>query len=372
MKKRIRVLHIINELEMGGAPRLVTDIVTRMSKMEDLEIGLLTFGIKKDDHLHNLIISNPAISYHELKSRRPFSPVFLRELNAVGKNYDIIHAHLFPSGYIAALSNFRNKKPVIFTEHSTHNRRRDISLLRPLERMIYSRYSTIAAISPQVAEKLDSWLKSNKLTPKILTINNGVNLSRFASSPEVSSKDLFGREGRAIIMISRFTGAKDHETLIKSVPLLDDKEMFLALVGDGPTLGACKELAHHYGVSDRCLFLGSRNDIPALIHASWIGVQSSHWEGFGLTAIEIMACGKPIIASNVPGLGNIVEGAGLLFPKGNAEALARNINLLAKNPEEYKTLVKMGKARAHEYDIANTVEKYVKLYKENLEGQAKS
>lgn len=372
MKKRIRVLHIINELEMGGAPRLVTDIVVRMSKMEDLEIGLLTFGLKKDDHLHNLIISNPAISYHELRSRRPFSPVFLRELNAVSKNYDIIHAHLFPSGYIAALSNFRNKKPIIFTEHSTHNRRRDISLLRPLERMIYSRYSTIAAISPQVAEKLDSWLKSNKLTPKILTINNGVNLSRFASSPEVSSKDLFGREGRAIIMISRFTGAKDHETLIKSVPLLDDKEMFLALVGDGPTLGACKELAHHYGVSDRCLFLGSRNDIPALIHASWIGVQSSHWEGFGLTAIEIMACGKPIIASNVPGLGNIVEGAGLLFPKGNAEALARNINLLAKSPEEYKTLVKMGKARAHEYDIANTVEKYVKLYKENLEGKAKS
>lgn len=366
MKKRIRVLHIINELEMGGAPRLVTDIVTRMSKMEDLEIGLLTFGNKKDNHLHNLIKSNHAISYHELKARWPFSPVFLKKLNGVCKDYDVVHAHLFPSGYIAALSNFNNKKPVIFTEHSTHNRRRDIRLLRPLERVIYSRYSTIAAISAQVAEKLDSWLKSNKLTPKIRTINNGVNLSRFSSYREVSPKEIFGRKGRAIIMISRFTGAKDHETLIKSVPMLDDKEMFLVLVGDGPTLEASKELAHHYGVSDRCLFLGTRTDIPALIHASWVGVQSSHWEGFGLTAIEIMACGKPIIASDVPGLGDIVEGAGLLFPKGNAEALARNINLLANSADEYNALVKMGKERAHEYDIATTVENYVKLYKESL------
>ena len=362
MTRRIKILHMINELEMGGAPRLVTDLATRLSNREDMEIGVLTFREAKNDHLHQIIKSNPRITLYELPTRNPFSPRFINRIKKICTDYDIIHAHLFPTGYIAALANIRTGKPLVYTEHSTHNRRRNIKMLRPIEKNIYSRFSTITAISAQVGESLGNWLTSDKLKNKIRTIENGVVLDRFTTSATVDPEKLFGRKGRPIIMISRFTGSKDHATLIQALPMLKNKDLYAVFVGEGPTQEACREIASHAGVKDKCLFLGTRHDIPELIHASFIGVQSSHWEGFGLTAIEIMATGKPLIASDVPGLANVVEGAGLLFPHSDSEALARNIDNLASNPEEYAAVAKMCRQRASEFNISHTVDKFSELY----------
>lgn len=278
--------------------------------------------------------------------------------------YDIVHAHLFPGGYLAAIARTGKKCPVIYTEHSTHNRRREKKLFRPVERFVYSRYSATAAISSATRDSLSNWLKKDKYSKKIHTIPNGTDLSRFhnTDSTPQNGKALFGKDGKAIIMISRFTESKDHASLIKALPLIEDRDAFVVFVGDGKTMKDCQNLAEETGVSDRCVFLGNRGDIPELVGASHIGVQSSNWEGFGLTAIEMMAGGLPVIASDVPGLKNVVDGAGILFKKGDFKALAREINKLLADKETYMEVKQKCIARSRQYDIKNTADSYLDLY----------
>lgn len=117
-------------------------------------------------------------------------------------------------------------------------------------------------------------------------------------------------------MVARFAPSKDQATIIRALLLLD-KDVRVRFVGDGETRPECERLAKELGVEDRVDFMGMQSKIPQLIAESYIGIQSSNWEGFGLTAVEMMACGKPVIATNVDGLKQVVEGTGLLFPVGD-------------------------------------------------------
>ena len=146
--------------------------------------------------------------------------------------------------------------------------------------------------------------------------------------------------------------------------------MILRLVGDVENLEHCKQVAKECGVEGRVQFLGARSDVADLIAESYIGIQSSNWEGFGLTAVEIMACGKPIIATDVDGLKQVVEGAGLLFSVGDYIALSNIVNELLNNKANYDKMVMVSKERAAKYDISQTVGKYIDTYKSLFYGKS--
>jgi glycosyltransferase involved in cell wall biosynthesis len=115
-------------------------------------------------------------------------------------------------------------------------------------------------------------------------------------------------------------------------------------------------------LQQRVFFLGLRIDVPQLLKTADISILSSHWEGFGLVAVEGMASKKPFIASNVPGLAGIVSGAGILFEQGNSRALTMEIKKLIDNPTHYQSVVKACQERADKYDIKIMVDKHIQLY----------
>ena len=137
----------------------------------------------------------------------------------------------------------------------------------------------------------------------------------------------------------------------------------LMLVGNGETLNQNKALASELGLEDQVFFLGKRSDISDLIAQADIGIQSSVWEGFGLTAVELMAGGVPVIASNVDGLKQVVEGAGIIFPLGDEIALAKIINQLIEDKSYYLAVKKGCEERAKHYDIQTMAENYIEVYK---------
>jgi glycosyltransferase involved in cell wall biosynthesis len=102
--------------------------------------------------------------------------------------------------------------------------------------------------------------------------------------------------------------------------------------------------------------------VPELLKTSDIIVLSSHWEGFGLAAVEGMAAGKPTVASDVDGLREVVQGAGVLFPHGDAQALAQIIQQLQVDPTYYHDVAIRCYQRAQQFDIMRMVEKYEKVY----------
>ena len=164
-------------------------------------------------------------------------------------------------------------------------------------------------------------------------------------------------------MVSRFVASKDQMTVLRAMRLLPN-DIQLILVGDGENLEACKTFAERQGLSDRIQFAGNQSDVKAWIAKADVGIQSSKWEGFGLTAVELMAAGKPVVATDVEGLRQVVEGAGLLFPVGDEERLATMGTRLLDDESYYKQIAGKCSERAKLYDIHVTVDQYLEIYNE--------
>lgn len=347
----MKILHIINSLEIGGAQRLLADILPIQRRDNDVELVVL----KNVDSPFRQIIADAGVKIHNVACKNYYNPINAWKLIKYIKTADVVHAHLFPViWWVAIASLFCKKCKLIYTEHSTHNKRRDKSYLRPVERFIYSRYKKIISISKQTQDNLMSWLKADLSDFRFAVIENGVAIDKFIQPQQTVDKN-------RLIMVSRFAEMKDQETVIRAMVDVK-KEAHLYLVGDGPNRQHCEDVAHEIAVNERVHFLGARSDIPELVSQSYIGIQSSLWEGFGLTAVELMAARKPVIATNVNGLRQVVEGAGFLFDVKDHKALAIYINDLLDSKDVYDKVAARCFERAQLYDIDTMVEKYQAVY----------
>ena len=342
---------MISSLEIGGAQRLLSDLLP-IQKQQGIDVSLLV--LKSEDNAFSKKVADagvPIISLDVKSFRNPFLAFKVRK---VIRQYDVVHAHLVHALYICSLAARGLKTKLVYTEHSTSNNRRGKTYVRPIEKFIYGRYDKLISISQQTQNALQDWLQSND--GRFVVINNGVDTKAFANiHKEVIPKSL--------IMVSRFASSKDQETVIRAMKDLDDG-VILRLVGDGENLEHCKQVARECGVENRVQFLGARADVAELVAESYIGIQSSNWEGFGLTAVEIMSAGKPIIATDVDGLKQVVEGTGELFPVGDLDSLTKIIKCLLRDEARYEMMKKLSVKRAAKYDISQTANQYIVTYKE--------
>lgn len=345
----MRVLHVISSLEIGGAQRLLSDLLP-MQRLEGIDVSLLVLREADTDFRKKIAVAGiPIISMNVQNYRNPFHVVKLRRIM---KDYDIVHAHLVHALYLCSLAARGLKLCLVYTEHSTYNNRRGVFFLRPIEKWIYGRYQKLISVSLQTQEELQDWLQSDD--NRFIVANNGIDTKYFAS---IHKKTI----PNSLIMVSRFARSKDQETVIRALQLLD-KDITLRLVGDGETLEHCKQVAKECKVEDRVHSLGARTDIAELMAESYIGIQSSKWEGFGLTAVEMMAVGLPVIATDVEGLKQVVEGVGVLFPVGDEVALSEIIKDIIGDKTKYARMSRTSKERATVFDISNLVMKYKELY----------
>lgn len=350
----MKILHVISSLELGGAQRLLSDMLPIMAKQHD--VSLLV-----NVQIHNELqekIERAGVHVISLDKSDVYSFKNVFRIAKKMRGMDVVHVHLFPSLYWAAMASLFVPAKLVYTEHSTSNKRRGKWYFRPVERFIYNRYSKIVAISSPVCKTLADWIGKDSDDSKFDVVENGVDLSHFMAS---------ARDGifnpKKVIMVSRFAKSKDHSTVIKAMQYIP-ADIQLILVGDGETMPECKELAERIRVDDRVHFVGAQSNVSSWLSEAYIGVQSSHWEGFGLTAVEMMASGLPVIASNVEGLKQVVDGAGELFACGDERELAQIITSLLEDEDMYKDLQQKCLSRAKRYSIHATVEAYLNIYKE--------
>ena len=348
----MKVLHVISTMLTGGAQRLIVDIMPIISEKNDVTVLVNNLN---HTSFEKTLIQN-GIRLETLRYKNLYSPFNIWKIRKYIRKYDIVHVHLFPSLYWVALANFGGKVPLIYTEHSTFNSRREKIWLRPLERFIYSRYSKIISISELTQRNLQQWLGVKMTDERFVVINNGVKISNF--------KVKQGKKpySRTLIMVSRFAAAKDQMTIIKAMHFLKN-DVHLILVGDGPMLEQCKRLSKELSVSDRVHFVGLQSDVASWLAKADIGIQSSKWEGFGLTAVEMMASGLPVIATDVDGLKQVVEGAGEIFPVGDVQNLVRIVNHLFADEAYYIETKERCLERAKCFDVEITAGKYLDIYR---------
>lgn len=358
----MKVLHVINNLNIGGAEKL---LVETLPLYESFGVQVDVFLLTKVDSPFVSAIEenfNGNIYYSGLKSvYNPCQILKIKDFIQKG-DYDVVHAHLFPTLYWVSLTKtfFGIKTPIIFTEHSTHNKRLDKFVFRAIDRCIYRKYQKILAITPQVKQVL---MQKLNITPeKVEVVYNGVEVDKYKQASPYAEGTFFEKGATILMQVSRFQAAKDQKTVIRALTLLPQRYKLL-LVGDGETKIECENLVQELSLQERVQFLGSRVDIPELLKTADIVIQSSHWEGFGLVAVEAMAAAKPIIASDVVGLKDIVSGYGLLFQKGNENQLAKEIEAL-ENEKYYKEIADKCAERAEDFHITKMIKNNIAVYQQ--------
>ena len=161
-------------------------------------------------------------------------------------------------------------------------------------------------------------------------------------------------------MVGSFTKQKNQKFLIKVIEKLP-MNFILKFAGEGESLNTIQRYTEDIGVKDRVEFCGLIKDIPSFYNKLDIYIHSAHWEGFGLTVVEAIASGLPVLASNVSGLKELIEPT-YLFQNNDKDSLINLIkNIFIK--DDFIDIEKSYEASKKMFDIYIMTEKYEGIYK---------
>ncbi len=360
----MRVLQVINRLNRGGgAEKFVLDLGIAL-KQRHVSVEVLSLGMPQNTDLIDEAAANGII--HNCLSHSTISwknIVKLRLFIAAGR-YDVVHVHLFPALYMVVLAcAFIKKRPkLVYTEHSTSNKRRNKRFFKFIEHYIYRKYSRVVAISDEVANKL----KEHARIDNISIIHNGVDIHKIERvSVDKPLKNELGLSStsKIITMVGRFVPGKDFSTLIQSLSYLPEN-VHIVCVGDGPLRYSIQTQTLRKSYADRVHFLGLRSDVIRIIKSSDIIVLSTEHEGFSISMLEAMACGKPFVASAVPGIKDVVADNAILFEYQDPNGLAKQISLLLDDPKLYSEMSTKSLAFAKCHDMNEIAKLYMSIYEQ--------
>lgn len=305
----------------------------------------------------------------------PFMPQFrdgiLRFVQRETVKYDLIHGNFWMSGWVATELRTRMAIPVVQIFHALgktkrlHQGRADSS---PLERIkteegvIQSVDRIIAQCPAESKELVEDYGADSQ---KVEVIPSAVNTDIFQPVSQLEARRTTGldSEDLLVVYVGRMLPRKDVRNVVRGIALLVQRGLpvKLLLVGGEtpepdpkvtPEIGKLQRLADDLGIADRLLFVGKRQ--PAVLRnyysAGDVAVTTPRYEPFGLTPLEGMACGKPVVASAVGGITYTIEDGvtGYLVPPGDAEALTFRLGELLKQPKLRQQMGKAGRKRVEQ------------------------
>lgn len=305
-------------------------------------------------------------------------------------HYDLIHSHYWMSGLVAEkLQIAWGGVPVIQMFHTLGHMKNRVAL-KDAERAPQARIDgedrvigfvdAIVAATPAEHAQLH-WLYGADMS-KVATIPPGVDLERFSPIPKEEAKQKVGIPAahRNILFAGRIEPLKGIDTLLKAIALIQQRQpevvedVCVAIIGGDPWNGdpddemaRLHELREQLHVADTVTFLGAKDQdvLPDYYAAAEMVVMPSHYESFGMVALEAMAMGTPVIASEVGGLAFLVRDGrnGFLVPSRDPEALAERIFTLLLDESCRAELGRQAREHALAYDWPLIADKILGLYR---------
>lgn len=360
----MNVLFVIVTLEGGGAQKLLNDLAPRLNHTDRCEI--LVLSKKNDRFSENLKKNGIKVSFIPDNIKRGIKIIKYIDKYIEQGNFDIIHSHLFPTLYYCSILKRMKYRdlPFIFTEHNTDNRRRHLKWMRPLEKWMYNPYDFIISISQETQLSLMEWLGATReKREKFCVINNGIPVENYISAVSYNRNDIgidIVNNDVLLCMIGSFTEQKNHRFMIAVMEGLPVNYKLL-LLGEGILSGQIHALVKEKRLENRVFFMGFRNDVASIVKASDIVVIPSKWEGFGLVAVEAMACGKQVVCTDVPGLSAVIGEAGIKVKPKDIGAFIEALEEAASKTGENNTIDNCIE-QAKKFDVEVMKNSYLKLY----------
>lgn len=288
-----------------------------------------------------------------------FNPLALWRLTRLlaRERVTILQTHGARANFYGRIAGRLAGVPVIIS--TIHNSLKDYEV-SPLKRWVYALLSRLTLslvhriICVSDANRRDLIEECPAAEAKTQTVYNGVDPSAFPSRPDRQKvrQELGITQGPVLVTIGRLTEQKGHRYLLRAFPglLSTWPQLCCVFVGEGELHDALHHLAIDLGVERACRFVGVREDIADILAAADLFVLPSLSEGFPFVLLEALAMGRPVVASRVNGVPELIEDhkTGLLVPPRDPQALARAVREMLSDPAAASKLGAAGRALVQE------------------------
>jgi glycosyltransferase involved in cell wall biosynthesis len=360
----MRIVYVLTSLGMGGAERLVLALASRMAER---------------GHKVQLLILRPPVPeqwptalpvVHLGMRRTPFSVLsgliqarrFLRE-----HRQDLIHSHSFHPNFVARLLKlFLPSTAVLSTVHNVY----EGGWLRMLAYRLTDGLSRQTTAVSQAAA--DRFVRLKAVPQRKCTVlTNGIDTAEFA--PDAGRRatlkaEMDAGENFVWLTAGRIAPPKDYPNLLRAFALVtaarSDTRLWVAGEGNVDEVSGLARLARELGLTGRVRWLGLRRDLPALLDAADAFVLASAWEGMPLALGEAMAMEKPVVATDVGGVRELVADAGMIVPAKDSSALAAAmLRIIQMSAHGRRTLGRAARARIEsQFGMDAKVDEWEALY----------
>ena len=362
----LRLLVVVDSLEVGGAERHVVDLVLALSREGHAVTVACSVSGSLAEPLEAARIPVRPIVGKIVKRRVSLS--YARGLRKLlrRERFDLVHAHVYSSAAASALATAGTGTPLVVTEHTEalwQGRNGRI-----FSRWMYRRVARVIAVSGAITRRLIE--RDGVLPAKITVVPNSVPPSRESHGDDLPIPAELGR-GPVVGMVARLQPEKGVTSFLKAAAHVAGEfpAARFVVVGDGPLREELFRLAEDLKVRERVLFLGFRPDAQALIKLMDVVAVPSVSEGTPLVVLEAMAAGVPVVASAVGGIPDQIRPGreGILVPPGDPGALADALTKVLRDPELARRVGEAGRQRAStKFSHENMVRKVEGIYRDAL------
>lgn len=357
----------------GGSGVVATELGIGLAEAGH-EVHFITYDqpVRLGSIWTNIFYHEVTVTDYPLFKYAPYELILTSKLVEVVEyhNLDLLHVHYaipHASAAFMARAILRKKGrniPFITTLHGT-----DITLLgkdasyEPVITFAINESDAVTAVSESL--KKDT-LDNFQVDREVQVIPNFIDIERYHGLFEQKLRDSYAPNGEKILVhTSNFRPVKRIEDILHAFAKLKEQlPVKLLLIGDGPERSRVQQLCKELNTCDSVQLLGKLKRPEKIMAISDLYIQASEHESFGLSALEAMACGVPVVSTDPGGIPEVVEHgvSGLLGPVGGVEQLAKNAYDILHDPAVHERYKANASARSKHFDIHTILPEYIKLY----------
>lgn len=300
-----------------------------------------------------------------------------QRLRQIAEGYDLIHVHTPVAAFVTrfALRSMRTqgKLKIIYTAHGFHFHRNGSrlrnSIFLSLEKLVGPWCDRLVVINQ---DDYKAALEHQLVPEHRLCYMPGIGLDLSHYRPLLTSRTVhqelkLSSDDVLLVAIAELSPRKRHADMLQALAQLQQPQIHLAIVGDGPLRQTLQDLCRQLNVEHQVHFLGFRSDIPQLLSAARASILVSQQEGLPRSVMESLAMGIPVIGTRIRGTEDLLaNGSGFLVEVGDVGGIAEAIQWMFKHPDRAAQQGQQGFDNIATFDIAKILASHDALYAEVL------